>query len=185
DYDMARVMHYIFTSPFFYDQENQANKIKAPIDLMVQTARLFGMKFHDVWAPTFLQRALGQVMFDPPNVAGWPGGRAWINNSTLMLRLNLAEYLIDNQRFDHAVATPYEAMTANSTVQNIRIQKNMVPIIEIFSGTTFNSLGEKLQSSLLAGSHNLKLMTKKERHSLNYTQRAILRLTSLPEFQMC
>jgi hypothetical protein len=33
--------------------------------------------------------ALGQTLFDPPNVAGWAGGRTWITPSTLLERGNL------------------------------------------------------------------------------------------------
>jgi hypothetical protein len=32
---------------------------------------------------------LGQALFDPPNVAGWAGGRTWITPSTLLQRGNL------------------------------------------------------------------------------------------------
>jgi hypothetical protein len=37
---------------------------------------------------------LGQGLFRPPNVKGWPGGRAWINSSTLLDRANLVEHLL-------------------------------------------------------------------------------------------
>ena len=33
--------------------------------------------------------ALGQTLFDPPNVAGWAGGRTWITPATLLQRGNL------------------------------------------------------------------------------------------------
>jgi hypothetical protein len=33
-------------------------------------------------------RSMGQVLFEPPNVAGWPGGRAWFTTSMLLARLN-------------------------------------------------------------------------------------------------
>jgi hypothetical protein len=33
--------------------------------------------------------SLGQALFDPPNVAGWAGGRTWITPSTLLHRGNL------------------------------------------------------------------------------------------------
>jgi uncharacterized protein (DUF1800 family) len=35
-------------------------------------------------------RAAGQVPFDPPNVAGWPGGQNWYSSATMVGRLNLA-----------------------------------------------------------------------------------------------
>jgi hypothetical protein len=31
---------------------------------------------------------MGQVPFEPPNVAGWPGGGAWLNSATILARLN-------------------------------------------------------------------------------------------------
>jgi hypothetical protein len=34
---------------------------------------------------------LGQNLFAPPNVKGWPGGEAWINSSTLLARKGFAE----------------------------------------------------------------------------------------------
>jgi hypothetical protein len=35
--------------------------------------------------------ALGQELFDPPNVAGWPGYHDWITTSTFPRRAELAE----------------------------------------------------------------------------------------------
>ena len=45
------------------------------------------------------QRALGQVLFYPPNVAGWPGGKNWIDSSALMLRLRLPQILTSADEF--------------------------------------------------------------------------------------
>jgi hypothetical protein len=43
---------------------------------------------------------MGQNLFEPPNVKGWDGGRAWINTSTLFVRQNVAIYLITGRRPD-------------------------------------------------------------------------------------
>jgi hypothetical protein len=37
--------------------------------------------------------AMGQLLFAPPNVKGWPGARAWLNTSTLLARENFAQAL--------------------------------------------------------------------------------------------
>ena len=42
-----------------------------------------------------LQRVLGQILFYPPNVAGWPGGKTWIDSSTLMLRMRIPQLIND------------------------------------------------------------------------------------------
>ncbi len=38
---------------------------------------------------------MGQLIFAPPNVKGWDGGKAWISTSTLLFRYNFANYLIN------------------------------------------------------------------------------------------
>jgi hypothetical protein len=36
---------------------------------------------------------MGQTLFAPPNVKGWPGGPSWLNTSTVLERDNFAEAL--------------------------------------------------------------------------------------------
>jgi hypothetical protein len=33
---------------------------------------------------------MGQRLFEPPNVKGWPGGQTWLNTSTILARDNFA-----------------------------------------------------------------------------------------------
>ena len=42
--------------------------------------------------------SMGQLLFYPPNVAGWPGGSSWINSSTLLTRINLANSATQRMR---------------------------------------------------------------------------------------
>ena len=42
-----------------------------------------------------LLRSAGQLPMLPPNVAGWPGGRAWFSASSLVARANLAALIAD------------------------------------------------------------------------------------------
>src|SRR5206468_959273 len=42
-----------------------------------------------------LQRILGQMLFYPPNVAGWPGGKTWIDSSSLMMRMRIPKLIND------------------------------------------------------------------------------------------
>jgi hypothetical protein len=58
------------------------------------------MKFERDEALLLIQRALGQILFYPPNVAGWPGGRNWIDSSTLMMRMRIPQMLNDRDEFN-------------------------------------------------------------------------------------
>ena len=83
-------------SKWFYDEDIMGSKIKSPIELWVGLRRQLGLDLGNPEGQLLVQRALGQVLFFPPNVAGWPGGKQWIDASSLMLRLRIPHILLDN-----------------------------------------------------------------------------------------
>ena len=99
-YDIKKLLEDIFTSDWFYEEKNIGTHIKSPVELMVGIRRLLPMKMENDQAQVLFQRALGQVLFFPPNVAGWPGGKSWIDSSSLMLRLRIPQILTANEALD-------------------------------------------------------------------------------------
>jgi uncharacterized protein (DUF1800 family) len=95
NYDIAALMEDIFTSDWFYDEKNIGAKIKSPVELLVGIQRMLPMKLENEEALMLLQRVLGQMLFYPPNVAGWPGGKSWIDSSTLMMRMRMPKLIND------------------------------------------------------------------------------------------
>jgi hypothetical protein len=80
------VLNELFGSEAFWAEKNRGLLIKSPVDLVVGTLRTFGLRSVD-GRPVYLAlRQLGQDVFSPPNVKGWPGGEAWINTNTLLAR---------------------------------------------------------------------------------------------------
>lgn len=94
NYEILPLLEDIFTSDWFYDEKNIGTRIKSPVELLVGIQRLLPMQFEDPFGLVLLQRGLGQVLFSPPNVAGWPGGKNWIDSSSLMLRLRVPRLLL-------------------------------------------------------------------------------------------
>ena len=80
-----------------------AVRIKSPVELLGGIRRMLPMQFEDERVQLLLQNALGQILFYPPNVAGWQGGEAWIDSSTLMLRLRIPQLIKDD---DTVYVTP-------------------------------------------------------------------------------
>ena len=76
-------------------KKNIGNKIKSPVELLVGIQRMLPMKLENEEALMILQRLLGQVLFYPPNVAGWPGGKSWIDSSSLMMRMRIPKLIND------------------------------------------------------------------------------------------
>ena len=89
-YEMKPLLKRIFLSKDFYSQPSSATEIKSPVMLVISTYRKMGLRSLPT-IPDFgrLTGTLGQTLFDPPNVAGWAGGRTWITPATLMQRGNL------------------------------------------------------------------------------------------------
>lgn len=98
-YDTGALLRSIFTASWFYDSAYRGRIIASPAALLARTMRLTGTTFTDVKALVDIQHRLGQQLFSPPNVAGWPGGTYWIDAASLTYRLDLPMQLLEaNQR---------------------------------------------------------------------------------------
>jgi uncharacterized protein (DUF1800 family) len=95
NYDITALMEDIFTSDWFYSQKNIGSRIKSPVELLVGIRRIMPMELQNEEVQLLVQRLLGQILFYPPNVAGWPGGKSWIDSSSLMFRLRLPQLISD------------------------------------------------------------------------------------------
>jgi hypothetical protein len=89
-YQLKPLLKRIFMSKDFYSAPTAATQIKSPVHLIVSTYKKLGLASVPT-IPDFgrMSASLGQSLFDPPNVAGWAGGRTWITPSTLLQRGNL------------------------------------------------------------------------------------------------
>ncbi len=92
-YDLRPVLRQIFTSKGFYDPKVIGSQIKSPIQLVIGTIRQLDLEMPSVGALQNALTQMGQVPLAPPNVKGWPGGRTWINTTTLFVRYNTALWL--------------------------------------------------------------------------------------------
>ncbi|HTA83268.1 MAG TPA: DUF1800 domain-containing protein [Bacteroidia bacterium] len=129
DYDIGKLMNKILTSDWFYDEKNVGTKIKSPVELIVNMQRAVPVKFKIPDVVLYAQKVLGEVLFMPPNVAGWPGGRDWIDSSTLMFRLAIPGFVYNQAEvFIRPKENPDEAehrMMQDEEMQEERQQKMM------------------------------------------------------------
>ena len=100
NYDITKLLKSIFTSDWFYDDKNIGSKIISPVELIVRYKRLIALDSKDDKTMLGVQKVLGQVLFFPPNVAGWKGGRNWADSSTLLIRMNFPDRIIRQGGFD-------------------------------------------------------------------------------------
>lgn len=94
DYDIADLMRTIFNSEWFYNKENIGSIIISPVELIVKYKRLCKVELDDEQMLAF-QHILGQTLFSPPNVAGWKGGKNWIDGNSIIQRLHIPRAILN------------------------------------------------------------------------------------------
>jgi uncharacterized protein (DUF1800 family) len=105
-FEIKPVLRALLVSDAFYAPQNRGVLVKSPVDLVIGTMRQFDVAYSDPLPLTFMLRTLGQDLFSPPNVRGWPGGEAWINSTTLLVRRQFLERLfrVDESRMQGQMA---------------------------------------------------------------------------------
>lgn len=109
-YELKPMLKQMFLSEHFYDPANVRSQIKSPAVLVVGAVRSMRTPVRDLGILSDAMDLMGQNLFFPPNVAGWEGGRAWINTSTLYVRQNILNFLLTGK-----TPTGYDAMARVET----------------------------------------------------------------------
>jgi uncharacterized protein (DUF1800 family) len=89
-WELRPLLRAMLGSRAFYSERAIGAQIKSPIQLVIGTIRALEIDMPPTQALVGALRRMGQVPLAPPNVKGWPGGRMWINTSTLFVRYNSA-----------------------------------------------------------------------------------------------
>jgi uncharacterized protein (DUF1800 family) len=89
DYNFGEMVETVLRSNLFFSSQVYRSKIKAPVDFALGIVRALEGRL-GTQALGIALEGLGQRLFYPPSVAGWEGGRAWLNGQTLLFRQNLA-----------------------------------------------------------------------------------------------
>jgi uncharacterized protein (DUF1800 family) len=97
NYEIGTVLSDLLLSSAFWAKENRAVLVKSPVELVAGALHQFEFSMDDPLPFVFTLRQLGQDLFGPPNVKGWPGGEAWINSTTLLARKQFLERLFRGQ----------------------------------------------------------------------------------------
>ncbi len=88
-YQIAPLLETIFLSRDFYSPASVGTQIKSPVQLALSTFKKLGLT-EVPGVPDFnvATGVLGQRLFSPPTVAGWPEGRSWMTPGLLLERGN-------------------------------------------------------------------------------------------------
>ena len=96
DFELAPVMSAILRSNVFYSDRAYRALVKSPVEFVVGTYKTLGLPQMDASVLPAL-RQMGQELFYPPNVAGWPGGENWLTSDTMIARQNFLKRTVNSQ----------------------------------------------------------------------------------------
>jgi uncharacterized protein (DUF1800 family) len=93
--DIRAIVRAILTSDEFYSERSYRAFVRSPVEFIVNAMR--GLELEPELSRSINDRTvqgMDQVLFEPPNVAGWPGGDAWLSSSTFFARANFLDELL-------------------------------------------------------------------------------------------
>jgi len=181
-YNIEALVRQMLSSPHFYAPQNRGCNVKSPVALLAGLMYQFEVGIETPATLLKVQQALGQVLFYPPNVAGWPSGMQWIDSSTLMLRMRLPSLLLNGGVIDAEAYGMEVARVQARTRQRFDARANWRGWQKAAGamGSTQALKGLLLTAPLSPVAQ--KVWQEKQGASL---QKAALALVSLPEYQMC
>ena len=99
DFNLKPVVSTLLRSNVFYSDRAYRALVKSPVEFVIGTYKAFGAKEVDDRAQRALAQ-MGQILFYPPNVAGWPGGANWLTSQTVIARENFLASLVNSPMMD-------------------------------------------------------------------------------------
>ena len=102
NWELLPVLKKLFASEHFFEMAFQGAKIKSPMDLLIQqiSSCQVDMEAHmesdTIAYIDYISEQMGQEIFNPPNVAGWPGHRFWLSENALAFRWSYCHNVLNN-----------------------------------------------------------------------------------------
>jgi uncharacterized protein (DUF1800 family) len=187
NYEIKPLLKFLFTSDEFYTAAYIGSKIKNPTELMVGASKLLELPSPDYINMYEMSKVLQMQLFQPPDVAGWPGQREWISSTTYSYRGGFSDSLITGKRYNGVAVTG--KLFALSYAQSFTNSEKAVEFVDdvCLLFLAFPATIKKkafLLETLLAGTIVKNYSTYSPGANVNLQQffKAVMRL---PEFQLC
>ncbi|WP_165423719.1 DUF1800 domain-containing protein [Ktedonosporobacter rubrisoli] len=191
NHNIGAVMRALLLSPQFSSPKAYHSRIKSPTEFVVGTYRALGRP-GDGNELGRMTAGMGQTLFDPPNVAGWPGDKIsslWLNSGTWLARLNYIDLLLVGSRSANNAS---QALDLQGVVNANRIDspEHFVDYFAAFlldgnlSADRRTQLISYFTSQDKASSHEEITLSTGKGYPLNRVRGTLYLLMGLPEYQL-
>jgi uncharacterized protein (DUF1800 family) len=108
NWEIKPALRALFLSPEFYSERARSGLVRPPADFMVAAIRRTGLRVArsdlsndpDAAHPEWYHEQMGQVLGNPPDVAGWKANAAWLNSGAFWARAAFARHITWQARKD-------------------------------------------------------------------------------------
>jgi len=187
NFELKPLLEFLLTSEEFYKASYQGSKIKNPQELIIGTCKLLELPKPDTNNWYDMAIILQMQLFNPPNVAGWPGQRNWISSTTYSFRGGFTDSLINGKRYNGAAVTgkldtlPYIRTFLNAEKVDLLVEDYFFYAFPIpLSKTRKDQLLQTILSGTIVSNWTTYIAMADTR--VNSFLKALMRL---PEFQLC
>lgn len=159
DRDIGKLAGTMLGSNLFYSDAAYRCRVKSPVELAAGLCRAFESQVPALRLGGDVAD-LGQELYHPPTVAGWAGGRAWINPASLARRARFAELLFagsgayENRLAPAALAKKYgrpEGAASANFLGELLVQGDVPPgLQQLLSAAVANVDGLRRTATLIA-----------------------------------
>jgi uncharacterized protein (DUF1800 family) len=176
DLDIGWAVGTVLRSEAFFAAGNLGNQVVGPVEFVVSSVRALGLSEAPPNTPLMAESAarLGQDLFYPPNVGGWPGGRNWISPQSMIIRANYASALVQGNL--NRPGKPFDAL---GLAQRYGSGGNLDQALQFYGKLLFGTeLGAGLRRRLTA------TIGPKPADLAAATRHALILILASPEYQL-
>jgi hypothetical protein len=148
--------------------------------------------------------AMGQQLFEPPNVKGWAGGRSWLNSATVLARNNFAQ-MVASGHYSAAVNVPTTMFAVPDEKEKVEVKspkeegeppahRDPAVLVEEEKAATPEKIVDLLAELLLQGDISAKTRSKliafvtegtpKEKNLNRRVRETFHAIMTMPEYQL-
>ena len=179
NFEIRPVMAALLKSQHFFDNANIGAQIKTPLEFEIGLARQLDA------TRNYLNDAgrMGQWLFAPPNVGGWPGWHDWITTTTFPVRAEVAAAVI-TQASDDSILEFIRQFPGFEIAETLVPSAAAILLPRALSPERKNNLLLKLVPS---GSFYewRDMVTNSPSTAARNMREMLLTITQLPDFQLC
>ncbi len=109
--EIKPMVRWVLASPWFRDPSVRFARYSWPPEFVARAIKEVGwqgLSLDEVRTPL---ANMGMLLFEPPNVGGWPMGAGWFSTATMLARSNFGSQLVADQKATLAAALASEGQT--------------------------------------------------------------------------